>query len=60
VKTTYNYVAKASVHKGHVVTTMGPKGRTSKKWMRCEACGETFVGIARCLRKIKESASQNS
>ena len=56
----YIYVARGSVHKGHVVTTMGPQGRTSKKWMRCGKCSTTFVGITRCLRKTKETASPNS
>ena len=51
VRTSYKYIAKGE-HKGHIVLVL--KWGKGKVQVWCFDCREEFIGIKRCLRKIKE------
>ena len=51
VRTNYKYIAKGE-HKEHIVLVL--KWGKGKVQVWCFDCREEFIGIKRCLRKIKE------
>lgn len=46
----YKYIAKGSVHRGHIIRVMLFK--RGKIFAVCQNCGIAFYGLRRCIRKI--------